>query len=326
MGIQSAPPDAIDIDVDALGDFDLATLEKLVLSSQVENTPIAARKYSVHRVLELDGQHFKVRAFRNPTAAQRQLNLIRRIRRLFPKCYGRIGRCLIWDYVPAISLPHEPQVMVDIGRFLAEIAQAEVTPISEDLFVHWCREIERAGIFLPRSINPIISYFANHRLQVPSWNLEYVDALPKNFIYGPDGKFLCIDGKHIFPGPRGLGLIKLHCHVGYLISNDDYLTVVKSYRDRVKFPEYDDPEYFNFLLFYYCMVLLADNAQFISRRCNMESARTRWRKRVILKTVRAPLSISLVERARSDFFYFASRLRGRVARFWNSDSEPQMDR
>lgn len=312
MGGESGVLSPTDLSSADQSGLEISELEQLVAWSGVVHLPIEARKYSVHRIVEHHGRRFKVRAFRTPGAAQRQLNFIRRVSHLFPHCHGRIDRCLIWDYESGAPVPEGRSVMADIGAFMAGMSQSSTAPLAEGVFDRWCEDIQRAGLFFGKTLGFLKSYFSDFRPNVPSWNLEYLDAVPKNFIYNANGRFLSIDGKHIFSGPRGLGLIKLKCHAGYLISEGEYQQVVRSYRQLVDIPEFDDPKYLKFLLFYYCMVLLADNAQFISRRCNLESARTRWRKQLVFETVDIPRLLRWTERAVSWLAYYACRTQTRT--------------
>src|SRR5688572_2189932 len=84
--------------VDAGGGLSAADLQQIVMLSGLGAVPVSGRLQTVFRVVEFAGRPFKVRAFRDAAAAHRQLRLISKFETLFPRCYGRIGHCLIWEF------------------------------------------------------------------------------------------------------------------------------------------------------------------------------------------------------------------------------------
>lgn len=307
-------PECTNLQVELVHELADDELERLVVLSGLGAAPVTGRKHGTFRIVELGGKPFKIRAYRDATTAQRQLNLIRNVSHLFPVCYGRIGHCLVWEYIKEFDRPPSRSLTEDIGAFLRDLSQVPSAPLTEEDLGGWCDEMGRAGFFRAKSIDRIGRYFRRVGPGIKRWNYEYLDAVPKNFIYDARGRLMSVDGKHLFPGPRGLGLVKLYCHQDYLISGAEYRAIVEAYRRCGDFPEYDDPTYFDFLLFYYCMVLLAENARCMSRRLNMESNRNRWRKTKVLEIIEAPFWMRLVEGARSSVPYHAIRMQHKAMR------------
>lgn len=289
-------------------------LERIVVMSGLGALPVGGRRHTLFRIVEFGGRPYKVRAYRSPIAAQRQLDLTRKVSHLFPSCYGRIEHCLIWEYAKDHGRPQERVLSEDIAGFLAELSNVPSEPLTAEVLDRWCDDLNRVGIFRPSSIDRIRDYFAEVQSEVRHWNYEYLDAVPKNFIYDASGRLLSIDGKHLFPGPRGLSLLKLFCHRDYLLPEKEYRAIADRYLSQVDCAEYNQPRYFDFLMFYYCMVLLAENAHYISRRHNLESNRNRWRKQKVLQIVRAPIWLCLFEGTRSSVPYYAMRMKQKVVR------------
>lgn len=299
------------------GPLDRVDLLRIVELSGLGGAPLVGKQHTLYRMVDWGGRRFKVRAFRSGEWAQRQLELAARLPHLFPRCYGRVEHCLIWEYVEMAPDSKNRMNEGAIADFLAEFTKAVVDPLSGKEVGRWCEDMARLGMLLPQTVQRIERYYEQQSQLVKDWHLEYLDAVPKNFIFDKNGRFLSVDAKHIFPGPRGLSLIKLHCHKGRLITKESYDRLVREYQQRVGFEEYEEEEYFDFLLFYYCMVLLADNARYTDRKFNLESKRNRWRKSTVLQLVGAPLWLRVMEEATSGMPFHAHRLRefsGRLAR------------
>jgi hypothetical protein len=309
----AAPSDLLDrSDVNLVGEerLDLTELQRLVGLSGLGTRPVAGRKKTVFSVVDSAGRKYKVRAFRNADAAQEKLNLVAPVRHLFAPLYGRIGHCVVWGYAEGNGEAKE-SVATEAARFLTQLAQVEFPPLSEQQFAGWCEEIGRSLIFLPASLRLMLDYYRENLHRAHHWNIEYMDAVPKNFVFDENGRCVCIDAKHLFVGPRGLGLVKLACQRGIVASEDYCAELLRAYRQEIPLEEYDDPRYLDFVRFYYCMMLLQENAHYLPCRHNLESKQNRWRKRLLLDMVKAPAWLRLAEEAvlAVPFYTYQTRIR-----------------
>jgi hypothetical protein len=290
-------------------------LRDVVELSGVRNIPIAFPKQTVFRVVRYGAEKFKVRAHLTPGSAADELRLVQPVRDHFVHCHGRVDHCLVWEYLePAADRPKDID-KADIAEFMVAVA---ATPSREPDGVElesWWRTLRDGGVFGSQALRQIQAWYLKETPAVRRWNLEYVDALPKNFLARAPGQVVCVDAKHLFEGPRGLGLIKLFCHQGMLLSADDYERMKEIFLEQTGAGEFDDPDYFRFLLFFYCLLFLVKNARLVPRLVNLLSRRNEWRRQTVLDAVNASPGVRLAETLAWNVprqFYRACQLPGRA--------------
>lgn len=276
-------------------DLSYADLEEIIRLSKLESRDIPERLYSQFSVVNHNQKHYKVRKYRDKWRIDDEIGILRRAPHLFAPFQGRIANYVVYDFVEDIRSEKPASQAHEIGSFLAELASVSAKPISGKEFNHWCDELQEARFFRPRTVDLIQGYFARRCPQVSHWNAEYIDAVPKNFAVDDRGRFVSIDAKHLHIGPRGLGLVKLYHQRNKLISEEEYQKTRDCFCGRLDFHQFSDPDYFDFLSFFYCFVGLLDNARFIAPCISFNAARNQWRRQVILDIIQAPSSMRWIE-------------------------------
>jgi hypothetical protein len=264
------------------------------------------------------GQKYKVLAHASTTAAKRVYTLLTRTGGLFVACLGRVENCLVFEYVDASVEGGDPQVGKDIGNFLADLAGITAEPFDEVNFESWPRALVKERIILRRTGEALQRYLAKALVTPIKWDLEYLDALPKNFVYAGKGRLICVDAKHLYPGPQGVSLAKLYANTGQYCRAEDYAAIRSAYQNRVRDNRLDDPVYFEFLLLYYFLFFLVANAGHFSWRLNVQNRENRIRKKNLLRIIGASRWICFLEGiwwgAAFDLFWIL-KLPGRTVRF-----------
>jgi len=276
-------------------DLSYGDLEEIVRRSKLASREIPEHLYSQFSVVNYNQKHYKVRKYREKWRTDDEISIIRRAPHLFAPYHGRIANYLVYDFVEDTRSEKPASQAQEIGTFLVELASVSANPISAKEFDHWCDELQEARFFRPRTADLIREYFTRRCPEVSHWNAEYIDAVPKNFAVDERGRFVSIDAKHLHIGPRGLGLVKLHHQRNRLISEEEYQKTRDCFCSRLDFHQFSDPDYLNFVSFFYCMVGLLENARFISPCISFNAARNQWRRQIILDAIQAPSSMRWIE-------------------------------
>src|SRR5439155_21012411 len=97
-----------------------------------------------------DGERrFKVRRYRSAEAAHSQLELLSAAARLFARCHGEVGECLVFEYEDGASPPPDHEGYRRIGSFIADLENLPVRATGEVGFDRWCDEVSGARVLSP---------------------------------------------------------------------------------------------------------------------------------------------------------------------------------
>ncbi len=228
-------------------------IEEILGSSGFEAEPPYPYRAAQLRLVRHGGRMFKVRAYRNSEEARQRLMLMDQVRDLFVPCYGRRGRYAIFEYVGKNLLHQCPDIPERIGAFLAELANIEAEPLADEEFDLWCRMLEDAKIFRPRTLDFLKRHY--HRIKSPPlrWTLYYGDAMPRNFVFTEDAKFLCIDEKHLRIAPDGLNLVLAE----WRFPAQAFAKLKETYTAKAGTAQLESAECSRRILFYFCVAEMA---------------------------------------------------------------------
>jgi hypothetical protein len=268
-----------------------------------------------HAFVEYSGRKYKVCACATAAEAGENFALLSRTEGLFSACFGWIDNCLVFEYAEGLASADNGKMGEDVGDFLANLAAVDAEPMRPSDYEAWLRSLVKNRIILERTAAELREYFSKVLATSIRWDLEYLDAVPKNYVYPEDGKITCIDSKHLYPGPQGVSLVKLHANIGQYCRAEDYAAIRKAYDSRVPDNRLNDPVYFNFLLVFYSLFFLVMNAGKFPWSVNVANEENRIRKNRILAIIGASRTNTLLENfwwgAAFDFFWMA-KFPGRV--------------
>jgi len=300
-------------------DLGPSELEHIVYLSGLEARPKSRRTPAPSGIVLCDGKLYKVRAYQSEEDAGRQWEILYKFKHLFARCYGRVGRFLVLEYVDN-SMKGDPkkashqQDFVGLGAFLGELAMMEVDRPRDDRFELWCLKIEAAGIFRPETMDLIRRQYSQYGSMPIRWGIEYYDARFSNFVGTEQGTFLCVDEKHLWVGPRGVSLIKPMLQ----LRKKDFEKVLKSYCAKVNLMQFHDAHYRRFLLFYYVVFSLAFTGSVKALRKNLGLHAFHWRRQVLLEIIGASRITRLREEAWWRILHRSIRLGRSVKAVWRS--------
>jgi hypothetical protein len=296
----------------------LADIEQIVAKAGLAGRLSDPARQSALAFVEHSGRKYKVLAYASAAAARQRLTLLGRTGDLFAACLGRVENCLVHEFVEGSGEAGNSHLGDDIGSFLADLAGFAVEPMHEPDFEAWSRTLAEKGIFLRRTIGTLRRYIAGALVVPVRWDLEYLDAVPKNFVYAGKRRLICVDSKHLHPGPQGVSLAKLYSNIGEYCRREDYTAIRNVYQNRVRDNRLDDPAYFEFLLLFYSLFFLVANAGQFSWKMNVENGMNRVRKKTVLGIIGTSRSIRLLEglwwSAAFDWFW-VSKLPRRALRY-----------
>jgi hypothetical protein len=265
----------------------LTDIEKIVaLTGLGGKKPNTAQQWA-HAVVHYSGRKYKVCACASAAEADENFMLLSRTGDLFSACYGWTDNCLVFDFAEGSPSIGDERMGEDVGHFLADLAAVTTEPMRDSDYEAWVQSLLRARIFLGRTASHLRTYLARASAAPIQWNMEYLDAVPKNYVYPKNRKIVCIDSKHLYPGPRGVSLVKLHANVGQYCRAEDYAEIRKAYDRRIPDNRLDDPGYFNFLLVFYSLFFLVVNAGKFPWSMNVANEENRIRKKRILAIIGA---------------------------------------
>ena len=273
-------------------------LERIVGLSGLQSHPRQNRIPVPSEVVRYSGRQYKVRAYPDSEAARRRLEVIGPVEHLFARCFGRLDRYLVFEYINGRAaggneLKLQEQMLAAIPAFLAELAMIRTNDSLHDDFDFLCKRIELAHIFRPRTIELVRRYYSQAQSLPVAAGVEYYDPMPRNFILTEEGKLVSIDEKHLRIGPRGVSLIKpleQLPEAGFSKFKADYLA-------KLGLVPFDHLEYQQFLRFYRHMTALAMIFSYRVREINLYEASFHWSRRTVLGIVGVSPSTNLAEEA-----------------------------
>ena len=272
----------------------LPDLDRIVRLSGLDSQSVPPHKFARFELVDVDQQRFKVRAYRHSDTAERQFRLLSMAPHLFSRCYGRMGTCLVFDHTPDVSVECSPHTFSDVGSFMAELASVSAPPLPQDEFDRWCSDLETGQVFLPHTLRLIRRHYDTQMQSRPiRWGLEYYVPSLGNFVRAPQGSLISVDEKHLFLAPRGTGLVKPERSYPAEVFDD----LKAAYCGRLGFKDFDDPTYHEFLVFYYCISMMAFFAHNRRWGPNLDMPRMHWMRRRILRMVESPIAMRAVEEA-----------------------------
>jgi hypothetical protein len=151
------------VNLDGLGPDDLT---RIVALSGLNGTSLPPSNH-LRKTVWYGGRLFKVRAYQSVTTAQEKLKLLCMAQALFPRCYGRVSRFLIFDYVNSVAANAENPIPRKIGTFLSTLAQVEAAPLSQSKFDSQCQALLDSGILLPRTADLATMMLPQETLSLP---------------------------------------------------------------------------------------------------------------------------------------------------------------
>lgn len=272
-----------------------ADIEQIVALSGLTGSLTDPARQSAFAFVHYGGRKYKVRAYASTAAAHARFTLLGRTGSLFVACLGRVENCLVNDFIEGPGEGGNSRLWDDIGNFLADLAGIATEPMHDADFEVWFRKLAERGIFLRRTTGALQRYIAKALVMPIRWDLEYLDALPKNFMYAEKGRLICVDSKHLHPGPQGVSLAKLYANIGEYCRPADYTAIRSAYQNRIRDNRLDDPAYFEFLLLFYSLFFLVAKAGQISWRSVVENGENRIRRKRVLGIIGASRWIRFLE-------------------------------
>jgi hypothetical protein len=297
-------------DVNPASGLTRETIERIVGRSGLAGPFPDPARQSAFKFVEDSGRRYKVLAYPGAAAARERFALLQRTGDMFSPCPGRVENCLVHEYVEDSGMRGNSTLAEDIGGFIADLGKIESESMGVREFDDWARTLTESGIFLGRTTAALRRYCARALASPVRWDLEYLDAVPKNFVYGGRRNLTCIDSKHLHPGPEGVSLVKLHANVGEYCRREDYEAIRRVYQERVPENRLDDPAYFDFCLLYYSLFFLVANARRFPLRLNAGNVMNRTRRKIVLRIIGASPRIRFIE---------SLRWEGAFARAWLSN-------
>lgn len=293
-------------------------IERIVARSGLAGALSDPARQSQFTYVEDSGRKYKVLAYPSAAAARERFDLLGRTGDLFSPCPGRVENCLVHEFVESSGGGGTSTMAEDIGGFIAELGRIDAEGMQERAFDVWARTLEENGMFLGRT-GALLRRYCQAALTRPvRWDLEYLDAVPKNFVYGGRRHLTCIDSKHLHPGPEGVSLAKLRANIGEYCRREDYEAIRRVYQERVPDNRLDDPAYFDFCLLYYSVFFLVANARRFPLRLNAENVMNRTRRKLVLGIIGASPWIRVLENLRWEGVFaraWISNLPARARRF-----------
>lgn len=305
-------------DVNPASGLTREAIERIVALSGLARPLSDPARQSAFTFVEDAGRKYKVLAYPSAAAARERFALLERTGDLFSPCPGRVENCLVHEYVEGSGGEGGLRLAEDIGGFLADLGRIDSEGMNEQEFDDWARTLEENGMFLAVTAAALRRYCADALTRPVRWDLEYLDAVPKNFVYGGRRNLTCIDSKHLHPGPQGVSLAKLHANIGEYCRREDYEAIRRVYQDRVPDNRLDDPAYFGFCLLYYSLFFLVANARRFPLRLNAGNGMNRTRRKIVLGIIEASPWICVLESLRWEWAFaraWMSNLPGRAVRF-----------
>lgn len=310
-----------------------AEIEEIVTLSGLNGAQLNPSRRSAHSFVQYSGRKYKVRAYASAAVAKSKFTLLSQTGGFFVACFGRVENCLVFEFVEASLEGGDTHLGSDIGKFLADLAGIAAEPMHEPDFEAWSRTLAEKRIFLRRTAGALRRHIAEALLMPIRWNLEYLDALPKNFVYAGKGRLICVDTKHLHPGPQGVSVAKLYVNIGEYCRQEDYTTIRNAYQDQVRDNRLDDPAYFKFLLLFHSLFFLVANAGQYSWKLNVENRENHIRRKRALEIIGASPWLRFLEglwwSAAFDLFWLSKlprhALRSALRRLgWGGTHQPQM--
>ncbi len=270
-------------------------LEQIVSLSGLDSQTGLGETARPFQVVAYKGGTYKVRACQSTEVAEQWLQMLGGVSHLFSRCYGNVGRYLVFEYVNANAhsngQTNSERVLFEIADLLAELAHAKAPYSLEDDFNSLCRDIEAAGIFGPKAMALVRRYFSDAQSFGIKWGLEYYDPLPRNFLYNREGRLISIDEKHLRVGPRSVGLIKMMEQ----LPEEDFAQLKEAYFAQVGFVPFEYPQYHEFLTFYRCLSALGMIGAHRSSEVNKQEPRFHVNRQIVLRIVKTPITLRLKE-------------------------------
>jgi hypothetical protein len=276
--------------VEECADLSVSDLKQIILQSKLDSQPKPENTATVHHVIRYAGKLYKVRAYENEQSARRQKLLLDKVPDMFAKCYGQIDRYLVMEFVEGTASDDSRQKLTGLGYFIADLATVKAFDSTEHDFDSWCRDLQIAKIFTPRTISLLRRYYVEARKMPFRWQLGYFDAMPTNFVFTTNS-LISIDEKHLRFGPEGISLIKPQSK----LPAEDFLRVLDAYYFKTNFDRFNDPKYREFLLFYYFVYGLAVVGTHKKHKVNIGIKDFHLRRRTLLQIVRASRLLCLRE-------------------------------
>lgn len=201
---------------------------------------------TMSQTVSLEGKLYKVRRYVNEPIAERQAQLIRTVPWLFPNFAGRVGPCLVFEYLKGVQPEGSPDFYTRAGLLLAELAVVKGDKLLDEQFDYWCDELVALGVFLPQTAGLIHRHYVEYRPLSVRGGLAYLDAKPGNMVLADDGQLLPVDEKHLCFGPLHLSLYKAMTQ----FTAEEFALLRESYCRRLADGGFDDPAYREYVYLY----------------------------------------------------------------------------
>ncbi|MFL5733178.1 MAG: hypothetical protein ACJ78Q_08255 [Chloroflexia bacterium] len=286
-------------------------LEQIVEQSGLRTRPRSARFPTPSEVVRYSGKAYKVRAYLDEETAREYQQLISNAERLSIRCYGRVKRFLVLEYLES-DADSSGNVLEDIPQFLVDLAAVPAHRTPDDDFRALCANVEASDIFRPATMEWVRGYYEKSKTLGIEWGLEYYDAMPRNFAYTEDGRPVSIDEKHIRLGPRGVSLVKMMEQ----LPAADFAKVKQAYIAKLGPVPFDESAYHDFLRFYRHLTALGALGAFRAREANIYEHSFHLNRQMILRISGAPAGVLLREEARWSRYWLHQAGRFFVKAWW----------